>query len=224
MTTAGTGEPALDAAIAAAYDGRATEYIALGGRIDQMDASDREVIARWRDGTGGMLLDAGCGPGHWTAFLHDGHRDVVGIDLSERFLASARAEHPHLSFAHGSVRQLPFAEGSIGGILSWYSLIHLPPADVPRVLAEFARVLVAGGGLLLGYFDGTAGERFEHAVAPAHYWSADAMGVLLSDAGFSVVEHECRERSDGEISSRPHGAVTAVRAERTAGATSISPA
>lgn len=198
-----------DAGIAAAYDGRATEYIARAGRIDQMDPSDQRVIAQWRDDTRGTLLDAGCGPGHWTVFLHGGHREVRGIDLSERFLADARARHPQLSFTRGSFRELPLADRSIGGILAWYSLIHLPPADVPAVLAEFARVLVPGGGLLLGFFDGEPGERFDHAVAPAYFWSAQALGRLLRDAGFVVISHERRERSVGETSSRPHGSVTA---------------
>ncbi|WP_309102386.1 class I SAM-dependent methyltransferase [Microbacterium sp.] len=206
----GADESSADAAVAAAYDDRAKEYIALGSRIDQMDSSDRGAVARWRDGTSGVLLDAGCGPGHWTAFLHDGHRDVVGIDLSARLLARARAEYPHLSFAHGSFRHLPFAEESIGGILAWYSLIHLPPADVPGVLVEFARVLAPGGGLLLGFFDGEAGESFEHAVAPAWFWSADALDALLRDAGFAPVSGERRDRGPGEMSRRPHGAVTAT--------------
>ncbi|MFY9712608.1 MAG: class I SAM-dependent methyltransferase [Microbacterium sp.] len=198
-----------DTAIAAAYDARAAEYLDLAGRIDQMESVDRDLIARWRDATPGTLLDAGCGPGHWTEFLHGGDREVVGIDLSAEFLASARTAFPHLRFLDGTFRGLPFPDGSVGGILSWYSLIHSPPVDVPAALAEFARVLAPGGSLLLGFFDGEPREQFAHAVLPAWFWSADALAELLADAGFDVVERERRERGAGEVSSRAHAALIA---------------
>lgn len=200
-----------DAAVAQAYDARAVEYISAAGEITQMDVRDRAVIAGWRDATTGDLLDAGCGPGHWTEFLHDGHREVVGIDISIGLLASARRRFPHLSFAQGSFRALPPSDRSLGGILAWYSLIHTPPADVPAVLAEFARVIAPGGSILIGYFDGEAREPFAHAVAPAHFWSADALTALLADAGFEAVSRERRDRTPDEISRRAHGHLIATR-------------
>ena len=153
-----------DASIAAAYDARAAEYVDVAGDIAQMDAADRTLIARWRDATTGPLLDAGCGPGPWTSFLHDGHRDVVGVDISEQFIEAARERHPHLRFDVGSFRALPYEDATLGGILAWYSLIHTPPADLPAVFAEFARVLAPGGALLIGFFDGTSRRAFDHAV------------------------------------------------------------
>jgi ubiquinone/menaquinone biosynthesis C-methylase UbiE len=214
---AGTsGADAADAAIANAYDARAREYVGLAGAVDQMDPRDRDAIARWRDATPGRLLDAGCGPGHWTGFLLDGDgagdgREVSGIDLSAEFIASARSRFPGIRFDRASFRALPQATASIGGILAWYSLIHTPPADTPDVLAEFARVVAPGGSILIGYFEGEARTPFAHAVAEAHYWSANTLTDLLADAGFTVVSHDRRERVVGEISSRPHGALVAVR-------------
>ncbi len=110
-----------------------------------------------------------------------------------------------------SFRALPFEDGSFGGILAWYSLIHTPPADVPAVLAEFARVLRPGGGLLLGFFDGAPREPFAHAIAPAWYWSAEALIELLADAGFAVDGVRRRGREPGEISARPHADIAAIR-------------
>lgn len=81
------------------------------------------------------------------------------------------------------------------------------------MLAEFARVLRPGGSLLIGYFDGTAREAFGHRVTTAYFWSAEALGALLVDAGFTVVSAERRDRRPGEASSRPHGALTAVRCD-----------
>ncbi|MGN7862314.1 class I SAM-dependent methyltransferase [Microbacterium sp. 22303] len=207
-----------DETVAAAYDARAAEYIALIGSIDQMERADVAMIGRWRDETAGGLLDAGCGPGLWTAFLAEpgsrpgSGRDVVGVDLSAELLTAARERHPGVRFESASFRDLPFPDGSFGGVLAWYSLIHLPPDELPAVLGELARVLAVGGRILIGYFDGEPRERFAHAVAPAYYWSAEALGVLLRDAGFAVTDVERREREPGTAGSvRPHGAIIAER-------------
>lgn len=204
-----------DADIAAAYDARAMEYVAVAGTIEQMDARDAVVIAAWRDGTPGLLLDAGCGPGHWTEFLSRDGRAVQGIDLSAEFVATARAGHPGIRFDLGSFRDLPVEAGSVGGILAWYSLIHTPPDDVPGILDEFARVLAPDGSILIGFFDGEPREPFAHAVAPAYFWSADALADVLADAGLEVVSSETRGREPGEISARPHGSLIARAAAGT---------
>jgi ubiquinone/menaquinone biosynthesis C-methylase UbiE len=203
-----------DDAIAAAYDARAAEYIELAGSIAQMDPADRNLIGAWRDESAGRMLDAGCGPGLWTEFLHDGHRDVVGVDISSHFLAEARRRSPQLVFEQASLRDLPFEDASFGSVLAWYSLIHTPPAELPLILAELARVLAPSGSLLIGYFDGPAHEQFSHAVTPAYFWSADALSDFLADAGFSVTATERRTRESGEVSIRPHGALTASAAPR----------
>ncbi|MFJ4999513.1 class I SAM-dependent methyltransferase [Microbacterium sp. NPDC088619] len=200
-----------DAGIAAAYDARAAEYVELAGAIGQMDARDRASIAAWRDAAPGQLLDAGCGPGHWTEFLGRGGREVRGVDLSAEFIATARMQHPGIPFEVGSFRDLPFDSGSFGGILAWYSLIHTPPEAVPEIFAEFSRALASGGSILIGFFDGEPREPFAHAVAPAYFWSADALAALLADAGFEVVSMETRGREPGEISTRPHGEISAIR-------------
>jgi SAM-dependent methyltransferase len=200
-----------DAGVAAAYDARAAEYVALAGAIEQMDARDVTAIGRWRDSTPGMLLDAGCGPGHWTGFLAEGGREVRGVDLSAEFIETARHRHPGIAFDVGSFRYLQIASGTAGGILAWYSLIHTAPEDLPAVFDEFARVLAPGGGLLLGFFDGEPREPFAHAVASAYFWSADALAAVLSDAGFEVASSERRERVPGEVSIRPHAALIAHR-------------
>lgn len=201
-----------DEQVAAAYDARAAEYVALIGRIDQMERQDVALIGRWRDETPGPLLDAGCGPGLWTAFLGEGGRDVIGVDIAAEFLGTAREHHPGVRFEAASMRDLPFPDGSFDGILAWYSLIHIRPEELRSVLDELARVTAPGGWILIGFFDGEPGEQFAHAIAPAHYWSAEALGALLDDAGFTVLEAERREREPGAVGSvRPHGALIASR-------------
>lgn len=173
--------------VRAAYGVRAAEYIEKFGSIDQMHEADRRLIARWAAGLStGPVLDAGCGPGHWTAYLDGlGHR-VVGLDLTAEFIDHARARFPNLTFRIGSLGSTDLADQSVGGVLAWYSLIHTPPDGLPALLREFRRILRPGGGLLLGFFDGIAGESFPHAVTTAYFWSVDALSTALERAGFSV--------------------------------------
>lgn len=180
--------------IAAAYDARAEEYVDLLGSIDQMAARDRATIEQWRDGVDGPILDAGCGPGHWTDLL-TGSSDgpVLGLDASAGFLASASARFPRSAFVRADLAALPLADASVGGVLAWYSIIHTPPAGVPAILRELRRVLRPGGSLLLGFFDGPAGEPFDHAVTTGHYWSVPALREVLDAAGFRVLRAETRQ-------------------------------
>lgn len=197
--------------IAAAYGARAGEYIAAAGSIEQMADDDRALIGEWRDATAGRLLDAGCGPGHWSEFLRAAHRDVLGMDLSAEFITHAVAAYPEVEFVAGSFAELPVPDASLGGILAWYSLIHTPPEHLPTVFAEFARLLAPGGSILIGFFDGTPREPFAHAITTAYFWSVDALAELLEPAGFTLTASEHRPRTGGEISARPHASLTAAR-------------
>jgi SAM-dependent methyltransferase len=183
--------------LAIAYDSRADEYIEKLGSVEQMAAQDRATIESWRDGIADRILDAGSGPGHWSDVLSvGGRRDVVGVDASARFAASARQRFPHVDFLVADLAALPIASGSVGGILAWFSIIHTAPASVPTILREFARVLIPGRSLLLGFFDGDAGAPFDHAVTTAYYWSAEALGELLAQHGF-VVERAAARQDPG---------------------------
>lgn len=196
--------------VAAAYDSRAEEYVEKLGSVHQMADRDRLTIEEWRDSTAGGLLDAGCGPGHWTEVLsEDGRRDVVGIDGSARFLESARERFPGNRFVVGDLSALPVASQSLGGILAWYSVIHTPPGELPEILDEFGRTLARGGSLLLGFFAGEPGVAFDHAVTTAYYWSAFALTDLLHRCGFTVDHAETRRDPDAR---RTHGELRATRA------------
>lgn len=188
------------------YAARANEYTELMGDIAQMDAVDRERIGQWADGVEGLILDAGCGPGHWTAFLAERGHDVEGIDLVPDFIAGAAARFPHVSYRVASLAESGIEDGSLGGILAWYSLIHASPEELPALLAAARLALRDGGGLLVGFFDGPEGEPFAHAVTTARFWSIEGMSEQLERAGFAVVDGETRVQE----SRRPHASISAV--------------
>ena len=180
------------AAVGRAYDARADEYVALLGRVDLLAPEDRASIDRWARTTDGPLLDAGCGPGQWSGRLAELGRAVLGVDASERFLAHARRTHPGPVYVRGSLFSLPVRDASVGGVLAWFSALHVEPSRLPHVLAELRRVLAPGGSLLLGYADGTAGEAYAHAVTTAWFTSLDALRPVLVALGLEVVEHSGR--------------------------------
>ena len=53
---------------------------------------------------------------------------------------------------------LDLADGSLAGVLAWWSLIHIPDEAVPGVLAQFHRVLRPGGVLAVGFHVGDESE------------------------------------------------------------------
>ncbi|WP_411733074.1 class I SAM-dependent methyltransferase [Paeniglutamicibacter sp.] len=195
-----------DILVQQAYSGRSAEYTSALGAIDQMHALDHHCIGRWAELIGGRVLDAGCGPGHWTDFLHMRGVDVSGIDLVAEFVDGARRRFPDVTFEVSSLRHIDAADGSLKGVLAWYSLIHVPPTELPVILSELSRVLAPQGHLLIGFFEGDSAEPFDHAITTAYYWSVEQMTSLLHNAGFEVFDVETRQDSG----SRPHAAISAI--------------
>ncbi|MFL4474870.1 class I SAM-dependent methyltransferase [Paeniglutamicibacter sp. MACA_103] len=191
-----------------AYSDRADEYIEAFGSIGDVHPKDLALVHSFAKRAGGPLVDAGCGPGHWTALLHEHGCEVEGVDLSPAFIERARQRFPHVPFRVGNLEALGRQDGSVAGILSWYSIIHTEPRDVGPVLREFARCVTAGGLVLLGFFDGPAVEAFEHKVVTAYRWPVTGLCGELEDAGFAILEVHMRT----DPGHRPHGAILARRA------------
>lgn len=157
---------------------------------------------------GGPVLDAGCGPGRISGHLARLGLDMHGLDLSAAMIEIARREHPGLDFAMGSLLDLPGLEASLAGALAWYSLIHIPPADQPQVLAGFHRLLRPGGHLLLAFQIGDGVTRRDRAEGipvrlDFHRLDLDRTADLALAAGFEVVSRTRQEQQPGE--STPQG-------------------
>jgi SAM-dependent methyltransferase len=196
----------------AAYDSVATRYAGLFSNILETLPMERAMLAAFaelvqahsvgtRAGTSaGTVADLGCGPGHITAHLHGLGLAAFGIDLSSEMVALARQAHPGLRFDEGSMTALDLADGALGGILAFYSVIHTPPRDLPVVFAEFHRVLAPGGHLMLGFFagDDPRPREFDHKVTLAYRWSPGSLMDLLRQAGFVEVARFLREPHEDE--------------------------
>ena len=66
----------------------------------------------------------------------------------------AQQLNPELSFMQGNMRSLGVSDSVLGGIVAFYSIIHIPRDEVVSVLREFKRVLRPGGALLLAFHIG----------------------------------------------------------------------
>jgi len=111
----------------------------------------RYAFAR-RFAVGKRVLDAACGEGYGTALLASVAAEALGVDLDPAAIEHARSRYagpPKLRFEAGSVTALPLADACMDVVVSFETIEHIPAADQPRMLAEFARVLAPGGLLVL---------------------------------------------------------------------------
>lgn len=140
----------------------------------------------------GPVLDVGCGPGTVSGHLAERGVEIRGIDLSPAMVAHARRRFPGLEFEVGSATDLHVADGSLAGILGWWSLFHLPRPELPAVLAGFARALAPGGIALFGFHVGTGEiQRTEAYRGVAvdwitHLWQPNELFSLLPAAGLAL--------------------------------------
>jgi SAM-dependent methyltransferase len=138
------------------YDRVAAEYAQRFQ--DEMDDKpfDRDYLAQLVRLVSrlGPICDLGCGPGQIARYLHRLGADVLGVDLSPGMVAEATRLNPQIPFHQGDMRALPFPDRSWGGIAAFYTIIHIPPAEVVQVLAELRRVLRPGGVILLSFHIG----------------------------------------------------------------------
>ena len=134
--------------LAAAYADRFSDELAA-------KPLDRAVLAGFAElvkaAEVGPVADIGCGPGRITAHLHNLGLTVFGIDLSQRMVEVARRTYPHLRFDQGSMTALDLDDGCLGGVVAWYSIIHVPQQQLLDVFAGFYRVLAPGGYLQLAF-------------------------------------------------------------------------
>ena len=202
----------------AAHDALAEVYASrLANVMDQLPV-DRAVLGLFCDlvlgsGAGSEVGDVGCGTGRLAPFL--AARGVVprGVDLSPEMIRVARRDQPGFRFDVADLRELPFADASLAGVVCWYSLMYCPPSSRPRAFGELARVVRPGGYLATAFKAGdgevrrggvTLGTGFDV------YWlSPDQMQRYITDAGFSITFWAGRPADPDE--NQPQGYLIAQR-------------
>jgi SAM-dependent methyltransferase len=117
------------------------------------ETAERDIFLEvLRDERVTSLLELGAATGSDAAFFKAGGFEVVCVDLSPRMVERCRARG---LLAHVmDVADLRLPPDSFGAVYAMNCLVHVPKAQLPRVLAGIRRVLKPGGLLYLGIYGG----------------------------------------------------------------------
>ena len=208
--------------VAGTYDLGVEEYARTLPDLRAETAADIALLERFAalvlDTGNARVADVGCGYGRLTGPLRTLGLEPIGTDISPGMLRVARRTHPDTRFELAPLDALPAANGSVGGVLSWYSIIHTAPEDLPAAFTEWRRVLAPGGLVLLGFQHGEGARPLAWATRLGRGLEARLQSVaqvtdLLGAAGYAVVDSVVRAPEGAE--RQPQGFVLA-RAPRNA--------
>ncbi|HEY2433497.1 MAG TPA: methyltransferase domain-containing protein [Vicinamibacterales bacterium] len=112
-----------------------------------LEPHTREVLARLPPIPGLRCLDLGCGQGNTTRLLSAalGAAECIGVEYDPAMVdfASTQPNPAGVSFQHGDVTRLAFADASFDVVFCRYLLIHL--TDPMAGVREMMRVVRPGG-------------------------------------------------------------------------------
>jgi SAM-dependent methyltransferase len=177
------------------YDAVTDEYVArIAGELAHKPL-DRQLLERFAEQVKalGPVCDVGCGPGHVARYLHDRGVRVTGADLSPVMVEAARKLNPEIEFVQADMRTLPIADEALGGLIAFYSIIHIPRPELRAVLIEMKRTLRSGGLLFLAFHIGDSvlhldewwGQRVS---VDFIFFRTEELVDLLREVGLRVVE------------------------------------
>jgi arsenite methyltransferase len=171
------------------------------------------------------LLDVGCGSGATVRYLRNHHKlDASGVDVSTRLLREGKLEDNTIPLVRASADHLPYANGSLDGILCECVLSLL--SEPGRTLREFNRVLRPGGKLVLSdiYIRGQrTGDSEQAEEKPLREKTVDgclkgarsacSTEIMLNVAGFAILLWEDHTPLLRELAARlvlAHGSMDAL--------------
>ncbi len=122
----------------------------------------------------GSVLDAGCGTGRIARELARRGLDVVGVDLDDVMLDTARRKAPAMEWHTADLAEVDLGRTFEAVLMAGNVMIYLTPGSESAVLANMARHLEPGGQLVAGFQlrpGGLTLERFDEF--------GEAAGLLL---------------------------------------------
>lgn len=145
---------------------------------------DTPMLERIRAGEFKRALDVGCGEGRFCRMMQQFGIVTVGIDPTEALIEEAQLRDTKGEYRLGRAESLEFVDGSFDLVVAYLTLIDIP--DVAAGVVEMARVLAAGGRLLIANLNS-----FNSAsAAPNGGWSREPDGERRF-----YIDHYMDERS-----------------------------
>jgi SAM-dependent methyltransferase len=138
------------------------------------------------------VIDAGVGGGIPTSkFLLNKGIDVTGIDQSQTMLDIAKNNVPNAKLRKVNITEIKnhFEGESMDGIVSVFTLFHIPRVLHGSIFKQFASILKQGGVLMIN--TGTSGsDGFSDFFGKPMFWSNHDPQItlqLLRSAGFEIL-------------------------------------
>lgn len=174
----------------AQYQAEADSFKA--GTWDHDVSQNRDALLAALPKNPGKILDLGCGPGRDLVAFKAQNQTVIGLDATPAFVEMARARGCEVW--QQSFLSLNLPRDCFDGIFANASLIHVPRAEMVRVLQDLWRSLILNGVLLMsmgrgdweGYTARTSGHRYVVA------WEYETLAPCLEQAGFTIINHYYR--------------------------------
>ena len=156
----------------------------------------------------GHVVELGCGPGHVAAYVASRGVDITGLDLSPQMVEQAHRLFPSVKVVVGDMLDLPFADGSLAGLIASYSIVHFDDDQMATAFKEMARVLDPGCPVALAFHIGDEVLHREQwwdmpVVLDFRFLDPAAIKQMLGRAGFEIESAVVREPiPDVEYQSR----------------------
>ncbi|MBW4648047.1 MAG: class I SAM-dependent methyltransferase [Kastovskya adunca ATA6-11-RM4] len=163
------------------------------GTWDHDVSQNRDALVAAMPHNPGKILDLGCGPGRdLVAFKSQGHT-AIGLDATPAFVEMAK-QVSGCEVWQQSFFNLDLPPETFDGIFANASLLHVPQADMVKVLKDLWRSLVSQGAIAIsicrgnseGYIVRGSGYRFVSG------WEYETLSSCLEVAGFEILHHYYR--------------------------------
>jgi cyclopropane fatty-acyl-phospholipid synthase-like methyltransferase len=167
-----------------------------------------QIFQKWlQDENNDHILELGCGSGFpiGEAILKSGKR-YTGIDLSEVQIELAHELYPQWNAHFRVAEMVEFCrnapDGTYTGIVSMFSIRHLPRMYHAELYCHLYRMLTPGGKLLID-ITGNSDDAFvdKWLGDSIMYWSgfsSEWTRLTLGEIGFKIIEEEIDEKKFGD--------------------------
>jgi len=170
----------VDAKTIKVYDARAADYSRLTKDLDGYDGLVTFCNAMPKDA---HVLDLGCGPGLYAAYMADQGCMVDALDASVEMVKLA-GQHNGVTARHASFDDIS-GTAVYDGVWANFSLLHAPRADFPKHLAALHRACKSSALFHIGMKLGSNAAR-DTIDRMYTYYQEDELLAHLATAGFKI--------------------------------------